>query len=50
MTKDQIEELAVLIREGKATENQKVEFLKVLSGELKDVSSILKAVTLQKGA
>ena len=50
MTKDQVEKLAVLIRDGKATDEQKLEFLKALNGELKDVSSILKAVKQQKEA
>lgn len=49
MTKERLEELAVLIRDGKATDEGKAEFLKALNRELKDVSAILKAAKQQKG-
>ncbi len=42
MTKSELEEIAALIRDGKATDEQKVQFLKALNAELKDVSAILK--------
>lgn len=42
MTKDELEAIAALIRDGKATEEQKIQFLKALNAELKDVSAILK--------
>jgi hypothetical protein len=50
MTKDRLEELAALIRDGKATDEQKLELLRALNGELKEVSSILKTAKQQKGA
>lgn len=50
MIKDQLEELAILVRDGKATDEQKLELLRALSGELRKVSSILKAAKQQKGA
>jgi hypothetical protein len=44
MNEEDIEAFAVLIREGKATDDQKIQFLKALNLELSDISDLLKKV------
>ena len=48
MTKEELMKLAEAVRDGKATEQEKLQFLKTLNSELSEVSEAIKAVKKEK--